>query len=505
MLPPDEIRRQMERHRVRRRNIDGGLSLPTTKDLLRSSGYMGSDLYTDLRTFADIASRRIRGTNRNARALKAAFQNLALEGLILDHLLKVSALLKRVGNKVLGAKATAAFKLRCDIYAASLGHAPAMETVFRECLGRAMDTSRPVDSFLYLKSALGWHMMVRYRLLPSTDIFGIGRLGGRVLDTAYSVHDATRSQPPKQVTQQKPTEPKVESKPDEVGFLTVLSEVANSDMAVGSKIAAEFKSILNRPLPLAARVDLRQVQATLSSEFPWASAVTDTLLADIGNRPFIHHRPTILVGEPGSGKSRYCHRFYTLLKVSYRTFNCGGVADSTLSGTARQWASGGPSLPLTLFRRFMTASPAVVLDELEKASTNRLNGSLFDALLAMTEPESSKCWYDPYVQAPLNLTGVLWMGTANDIADVPEVLRDRFRVLRFNEPSAFDLEPLARALMAEIVGERGMRTEWARPLSLEELDALRAVWGGGSVRALRRYLEGVLNAREAEAAKVEAH
>lgn len=58
------------------------------------------------------------------------------------------------------------------------------------------------------------------------------------------------------------------------------------------------------------------------------------------------------------------------------------------------------------------------------------------------------------------------------------------------------LEPLARALLAEIVVERGMRAEWARPLTRTELDALWKVWDGGLVRALKRFLEGVLNARE---------
>lgn len=499
MSNPDAIRQEMERHRARRRNIEAGISLPTTKDLLRASGYMGGDLYADLHTFADIAARRVRGSSRNAGSLKTALQNLALEGLDLDDLLRVTALLKKVGNKVLGANATTAFVLRCEIYAATLGSPSAMETVFKECLDRAIDISRPAESYLYLKAALGWHRMARYRLIPSGDIVGVGQLGERVLETACLVSDAMKSQPANPVAQPKPSE-QVEPKPDEPGFLTVLSEVANSDLALGKKIAAEFKAIMNRPLPLAPKVDIWKVRSTLDTEFLWASRVTDTLLTEIGNKPFVHHRPTILLGPPGVGKSRYCHRLYKLLNIPFRTFNCGGVADSTFSGTARQWASGGPSLPLTLFRSFMTASPAVVLDEIEKASTNRNNGCLFDALLAMTEPESARCWYDPYVQAPLNLSGVLWIGTANEIADIPGVLRDRFRILQFEEPAGDDLEPLAQVLMAEIVAERGMRAEWALPLSGEELDALSEVWDGGSVRALKRYLEGVLNAREAKRA-----
>jgi len=143
-----------------------------------------------------------------------------------------------------------------------------------------------------------------------------------------------------------------------------------------------------------------------------------------------------------------------------------------------------------------------VLDELDKASTNRTNGSLLDALLAMTELESAQCWYDPYVQAPINLSAVLWLGTANDAAEIPEPLRDRFRILAFSEPADHHLEPLARKLMREIAEERGLHQGWARPLTWTELEALWKVWPGGSVRALRRYLEGVLNARESEISEI---
>ncbi|MCW0236336.1 MAG: AAA family ATPase [Ferrovibrio sp.] len=504
MLTPVDAKREIERLRTRRRNIDDGKSLPTTKELLRASGYMGGDLHWDLRMFADIAARRVRSNTRGAKDLKAAFQNLALEGAGLEDLLEMRALLKKHGSNVLGPKTSAAYLTRLEIYAASLEHPPAMETVLKECLWRAIETARRLDTFQYLKAAIGWHHMAHYRPFPADNLPGIEQLGENVLEAAYSFWDGLRATPVKPaISDTTNEEKKSEPKLDEPGFLTVLAEVANSDMTVGKKISDEFKAILKRPLPLVPCVDLQKVRETLVAQFPWASSVTNTLIGDIGAKPYIHHRPTILVGEPGSGKSRYCHRLYTLLNVPFRTFNCGGVADSTFSGTARQWSSGGPSLPLTLFRSSMTASPAVVLDEIEKASTNRTNGSLFDALLAMTEPESARCWYDPYVQAPLNLSGVLWMGTANDVGDIPEVLRDRFRILRFGEPAADHLETLARTLLAEIVIERGMRSEWARPLSWAELEALWAVWDGGSVRALKRFLEGVLNARESEATQVE--
>jgi len=504
MFSPDAIRRDLERLRARRRNIDDGKSLPSTKDLLRASGYLGGDMYWDMRTFADIAARRVRSKKRGASALKTGFRNLALEGAGLNDLTEARDLLKKHGDTVLGAKTAASFILRCELYAASLEHPPALELVVRECLFQAIATPRSADTFSYIRAALGWLHIWRYGSFRADNLLAIGQLGENVLEAAYSAWDALRAPTAQPAVDATTTEPrKAMPQADAPGFLTVLAHVANADMTVGRKIADEFKAILKRPLPIAPVGNLQKVRETLIAEFPWTTQVTNTLLGDIGATPHIHHRPTILLGAPGCGKSRFCHRFYTLLGVPSRTFNCGGVADSSFSGTARQWSSGGPSLPLTLFRSFQIASPAIILDELEKASTNRTNGSLFDALLAMTEPESAKCWYDPYIQAPLNLTGLLWMGTANDIEDVPAVLRDRFRVLQFGAPAADHLESLARALMAEIVIERGMRTEWARPLTWAELDALWAVWDGGSVRALKRYLEGVLNAREAEATQVE--
>lgn len=504
MFTPDEIRREMERARTRRRNIDDGKSLPSTKELLRASGYLGGDMHWDMRTFADLAARRIRSKTRGATALKTGFQILALEGAGLQDLLEMRDLLKKHGDSVLGSQTSASFQLRLDMYAASMGHPPAMEAVTKECLWRAVETARRHDTFLYLKAAIGWHHMSLYRPFPAENLPGIGRLGENVLEAAFSVWDAVRATPAKPLPNDKPKNSEMsELQPDAPGFLTVLSEVANSDMVVGKRIADEFKDILKRPLPLAPVGDLQKVRQILIEEFPWANSVTGAILADIERKPHIHFRPTIMLGSPGAGKSRYCHRLFVLLGIAYRSYNAGGIADSSLGGTARQWNTACPSLPLSLFRQFRVANPGIVLDEIDKASNSRTNGSLFDTLLAMTEPESARCWYDPYLQAPIDLSALLWLGTANNIDDVPEQLRDRFRFLAFPEPTEDHLEALARTLMREIVEERGLHHGWVGALTWPELEALWKVWPGGSVRALRRYLEAVMTARENAAAQTE--
>src|SRR3546814_7085057 len=91
----------------------------------------------------------------------------------------------------------------------------------------------------------------------------------------------------------------------------------------------------------------------------------------------------------------------------------------------------------------------------------------------MLEPETSAQWFDRYLEAPVNLSGVLWLGTANSLEGWRGPVQDRCRILRFPEPSAAHLPLLASSLMTDIVKDNGMRPEWASPLTGEELEAVQ--------------------------------
>jgi ATP-dependent Lon protease len=154
-----------------------------------------------------------------------------------------------------------------------------------------------------------------------------------------------------------------------------------------------------------------------------------------------------------------------------------------------------------LVRRFRFASPGIVLDEVEKAGTNRFNGALADVLLGLFEPQTAKAWFDPYIQASVDLSHVVWLATANGLEGIPIPLRDRCRVLRFPNPTTAHLPAIASHLLKALVIERGLDQRWALPLDAVELAELTAAWPGGSIRALGRLIEGVLKARETSAVR----
>ncbi len=279
--------------------------------------------------------------------------------------------------------------------------------------------------------------------------------------------------------------------------VVVVASLGNVDLSGASHIKKEFQRLLGARLPLAPLPDLAEVRRLLNVEFPHAATVIDDLLDSLVGQPFVRLRPTILTGSPGSGKTTFATRLLDHLGVPHETYPCGGVSDGSLGGTARRWSSGEPSLPLALVRRHSFASPGIILDELEKSGTSRHNGALFDVLLGLLEPQSSRTWHDPYLQAPVNLVHVIWVATANTLEGIPIPLRDRCRVMRFPDPAPAHLPVLATHLLKALVAERGLDPIWALPLDAYELEQLAAAWPGGSIRALARLVEAVLKARDA--------
>ncbi|WP_161993794.1 AAA family ATPase [Muricoccus nepalensis] len=276
----------------------------------------------------------------------------------------------------------------------------------------------------------------------------------------------------------------------------VFTEVGSAQTPAGQRVLLEFKDLLNLPLPLEPVPDLADLRKALLYEFPHAAVVCDAILQDFVGRSHVALRPVLLVGPPGCGKTTFAMRLAELLDLPMEVYGCGGVSDSAFAGTARQWNTGNPALPTGMIRSHRHASPVVILDAVEKAGTSRTNGSLPDALLAMLEKRTARCWRDPHLEAPVNMEHVVWLATANDASELPTALRDRFRLIPVPVPSLNHLEGLSNGMMRDLVVTRGWRREWALPVDGAELRALAAMWKGGSLRTLRRMVEVVLAARD---------
>ena len=261
-------------------------------------------------------------------------------------------------------------------------------------------------------------------------------------------------------------------------------------------IYKSWKGIDGTALPLVPRGDVATARRQLVEAWPHAAEVVDVILGDLAPRETVGFRPTLLVGEPGSGKTSLLRAICETVGLPVETYNLAGQADSSLGGTSSQWNSAREAVPLQLIKRAKSASVAVVWDEIEKAGDSRHNGSATDALLPLLEPAQAARFRDLALEVECDLSMVSHFATANSLDGIPSPLRDRMRVLTMPEPGWVHIHVLTRQIVARIAHERGI-DPWYAPLAEDEVELMLAVWPGGSIRQLRRIVETMIDGRDA--------
>lgn len=241
----------------------------------------------------------------------------------------------------------------------------------------------------------------------------------------------------------------------------------------GCPTFAERFRTLTEPLPLAGADALRPdpdgtlaITAHLRAEAPWMEAAINLLdeqfrAAIWSGRPWIAHRPLLLLGPPGSGKSHLARLLAERARAGFTLMSMAGVFDSgVVEGVPRTFTQSYPCLPAVAMQDAGTANPVIVLDELEKAGGSRRHGSPHAALLSLLEPSTAAQFYDRCLMAHVNVSHVNWIMTANSLAGVPAPLRSRLDIVEVKGPEPQHFEALLRNLILDVA------VRWRMPAAM---------------------------------------
>jgi len=197
------------------------------------------------------------------------------------------------------------------------------------------------------------------------------------------------------------------------------------------------------------------------------------------------------VGPPGVGKTSLGKSIARAMGRKFERMSLGGVHDEAeIRGHRRTYIGALPGNIVRALKKAGTRNPVLMLDELDKLGAG-FHGDPAAALLEVLDPAQNDTFRDTYMDVSVDLSHVIFIGTANVLDQIPGPLRDRLEVIEVPGYTEIDKLEIARRYLIS----RQREANGLKPDEIEIPDeTLKAVIQGYTREAGVRQLERQIGA-----------